>query len=43
MEDPDNYETITNLSKTYQEKMNMMNTLLGDQYLVYNPESNPES
>ena len=39
MENPDNYDIITNKSKTYKEKMDTINDILGDKYLTYYPES----
>ena len=38
MENPDNYDIITNESKTYKEKMDTINDILGDKYLAYHPE-----
>ena len=38
MTNPDNYDIITNESKTYDEKMKTMNGLLGGTYLTYTPE-----
>jgi hypothetical protein len=38
MENPDNYDIITNETKTYKEKMDTINDILGDKYLAYHPE-----
>ncbi len=37
MENPDNYEVITNGEKTYEEKMKIINKFLNANYLKYSP------